>query len=137
MGASSRFDRDVSPVDARRYRASDRQFHGTSTGAARPGSLCWYVPPARLVAHGCHAQRGCRVVRGAGPFACFGSEAMKTPTTPFGRCRWHRKSSPRAKCKAGDGIAGGTEIIRKDGIGGESAEISIAKNEHKLRFDRR
>ncbi len=37
-------------------------------------------------------------------------------------------------CKAGDGIAGGTAINRRHGIGGESAEISIAKNEHKLRF---
>ena len=33
----------VSPVDARRHRASDRQFHATSTGAARPGSLAGNV----------------------------------------------------------------------------------------------
>ena len=44
---SSRFDLDVSPsepgcvspVDARRHTASERQVYATSTGATRPGSL--------------------------------------------------------------------------------------------------
>ena len=51
-GASSRFNRDVSPsepgcvnpVDARRHTASERRVYATSTGATRPGSLAGNVP---------------------------------------------------------------------------------------------